>query len=222
MDNDLLLINGNRDLVVVDFRLPAGEYTLGRSSDCELPINDPTISRVHARLVVADSKIQVTDLGSRNGTFLQGKAVQSGVATVGQVLRFGRVIFTVDELGRYLPSTDESQTADFRPGQSLAPTPAPHSHVGALLTPSQLRVLACMLEGMTEKEAGVKLGISRHTVHNHIRDIYQLLGVRSRGELLSKFISADLGSIIGPPPPHQPRSLGNRDTHSELDVHDAD
>ncbi|HEX5656383.1 MAG TPA: FHA domain-containing protein [Polyangiales bacterium] len=41
--------------------------TLGRSSDCQITIDDPLVSRVHAELMVSDTGVKVRDLGSRNG-----------------------------------------------------------------------------------------------------------------------------------------------------------
>lgn len=64
----------------------------------------------------------------------------------------------------------------------------------SLLTPAQLRVMTCILAGHSEKETGRKLGISHHTVHNHIREIYCQMKVQSRAELLSLFIPPNLPS----------------------------
>ncbi|MET0283508.1 MAG: FHA domain-containing protein [Polyangiales bacterium] len=41
--------------------------TLGRSSDCQITIDDPLVSRVHAELTVTENGVKVRDLGSRNG-----------------------------------------------------------------------------------------------------------------------------------------------------------
>jgi predicted component of type VI protein secretion system len=59
-----------------DSRLPLGhgEHLIGRSPKSIVPINDMTISRHHARIVVGDEVI-VVDLGSRNGTYLNGERV---------------------------------------------------------------------------------------------------------------------------------------------------
>ncbi len=50
-------------------------------------------------------------------------------------------------------------------------------------------VLARLLEGDSEKEAGLILKISRHTVHDHVKQIYRRLKVSSRGELLALFVN---------------------------------
>jgi two-component system, cell cycle response regulator len=50
-------------------------FTMGRHATNRLPIDDDSISRFHARFVCEDGKYWVEDLGSRNGTFLQGKRI---------------------------------------------------------------------------------------------------------------------------------------------------
>ena len=50
-------------------------FTMGRHATNQLPIDDDSISRFHARFVCEDGKYFVEDLGSRNGSFLQGKRI---------------------------------------------------------------------------------------------------------------------------------------------------
>jgi pSer/pThr/pTyr-binding forkhead associated (FHA) protein len=69
-----------------------GENFLGRSPQCEIEIDEPSISRRHAVLTIKADKVFVKDLGSRNHTFV-GK--QTAVAEIeiqpGTPLRFGNV-----------------------------------------------------------------------------------------------------------------------------------
>lgn len=50
-------------------------FTMGRHASNKLSIDDDSISRAHARFVLEDGKYYVEDLGSRNGTFIQGKRI---------------------------------------------------------------------------------------------------------------------------------------------------
>jgi S-DNA-T family DNA segregation ATPase FtsK/SpoIIIE len=55
--------------------LPAGETVIGRSTDCGLVLRDPRISRRHAAVTVDAAGVHVRDLGSTNGTRLDGVGV---------------------------------------------------------------------------------------------------------------------------------------------------
>jgi pSer/pThr/pTyr-binding forkhead associated (FHA) protein len=48
---------------------------IGRSADADLPLADPEASRRHARLALVRGVVYLADLGSSNGTFLNGKAL---------------------------------------------------------------------------------------------------------------------------------------------------
>lgn len=51
---------------------------VGRSPECTMRLDESGISRMHARLLPSEEGVQVEDLGSTNGTFLNGKRVQVG------------------------------------------------------------------------------------------------------------------------------------------------
>jgi adenylate cyclase len=69
---------------------------VGRAPTCDLPVFDPTISRRHAELRSADSSLHVKDLGSSNGTFLNGEKVTEAVAAVDDLVSFGKVGFRLE------------------------------------------------------------------------------------------------------------------------------
>jgi DNA-binding NarL/FixJ family response regulator len=54
------------------------------------------------------------------------------------------------------------------------------------LPPRLAQTLAELQAGSSEKQVSIKLGISRHTVHNYVKALHRRLGVSSRGELLAK------------------------------------
>ncbi|MCS7313728.1 MAG: RDD family protein, partial [Acidobacteria bacterium] len=53
-----------------------GEYTIGRSQQCDVTVDHETVSRQHARLYVEEYRAFIEDLGSSNGTFINGKLTQ--------------------------------------------------------------------------------------------------------------------------------------------------
>jgi DNA-binding CsgD family transcriptional regulator len=50
----------------------------------------------------------------------------------------------------------------------------------------QRDVLICLMNGDSEKQAALRLGLSRHTVHDHVKRLHSRFGVASRGELLAR------------------------------------
>lgn len=57
--------------------LGRGEYLIGRDPECFVSIPSTTVSRRHARLSIGASRASIDDLGSRNGTFVNGQRVTS-------------------------------------------------------------------------------------------------------------------------------------------------
>jgi FHA domain/Domain of unknown function (DUF1707) len=66
-----------------------GHITLGRSSSCQLVFDDDTVSRRHAELVLRDGAWHVVDLGSSNGTYLNGRRVNDAEVRRGDELTLG-------------------------------------------------------------------------------------------------------------------------------------
>jgi serine phosphatase RsbU (regulator of sigma subunit)/pSer/pThr/pTyr-binding forkhead associated (FHA) protein len=58
------------------YKLADGEYIIGRRSDCQIFVPDMRVSRQHARLWQDGDAWQIEDLGSNNGTFVNGVKVQ--------------------------------------------------------------------------------------------------------------------------------------------------
>ncbi len=66
------LIWGDREIA-----LRPGENLLGRDEEAVIWIDDPLVSRRHARIVIDESGALLEDLGSKNGTFVRGKRVEA-------------------------------------------------------------------------------------------------------------------------------------------------
>jgi pSer/pThr/pTyr-binding forkhead associated (FHA) protein len=76
------------------FPLEAERTTIGRSPDCEIFLDDVTVSRKHAVLTRGDDGLQIEDLGSLNGTFLNRKRIDNGVLSDGDELQIGKYRLT--------------------------------------------------------------------------------------------------------------------------------
>ena len=68
---------------------------IGRSSDCDISLAAAHLSRRHAQLQIIDGALYVKDLGSANGTFLNGKQVMEARVKRGDELRFDALSFGV-------------------------------------------------------------------------------------------------------------------------------
>src|SRR5712692_6638874 len=79
-------------------RLSSGESkTLGRSINADVVIDEPSLSRLHARLSVDDGgRLTIEDLGSTNGTFVNGEQRMAGGVAPGDHVRFGFLEYLVD------------------------------------------------------------------------------------------------------------------------------
>jgi hypothetical protein len=78
--------------------LPVGERTrIGRSPDCEIFLDDVTVSRNHAVLVERDGAFYVEDLGSLNGTFVNRHRIDSVRLENGDELQVGKYRLTFVE-----------------------------------------------------------------------------------------------------------------------------
>jgi FHA domain/Domain of unknown function (DUF1707) len=66
-----------------------GQITLGRSSSCQLVFDDDTVSRRHAALIVREGAWHIVDLGSSNGTYVNGRRVLDAEVRPGDELVLG-------------------------------------------------------------------------------------------------------------------------------------
>lgn len=67
-------------LLLQEFDLPPGETLLGRSPECHVTIDDPLVSREHAKILFEGDKVILRDLGSRNGLKVNGNRLVGEVA----------------------------------------------------------------------------------------------------------------------------------------------
>ena len=72
--------------------LSPGVNTIGRDPQSTVCVNDPSVSRTHARITVSDGQAQVEDLQSKNGTLVQGESITGPAVLVdGDEIEFGHV-----------------------------------------------------------------------------------------------------------------------------------
>ena len=107
------------------YSLDAGLTTLGRDGTNTISINDAEVSRHHARMTLQGGKIVLEDLGSTNGTSINGTRISGPhVLKTGEMVSFGEDIVFVFEALSFDPdatvlSSAASQPA--RPAHSMQP-----------------------------------------------------------------------------------------------------
>lgn len=73
------------------YPLAGGQYVFGRDTACSIVLHDAEVSRQHARLTIDGVRVQLEDLGSTNGTYVNYKPVRSTVTLrSGDVIAFGQ------------------------------------------------------------------------------------------------------------------------------------
>lgn len=70
--------------------LGPGSTVVGRGADSDIFLEDVTVSRHHARFTVSDSGLRVEDLGSTNGTYVNGRWADDAVLESGDELIIGK------------------------------------------------------------------------------------------------------------------------------------
>ena len=83
-DCPMLEVNNNQYLLTKD------KTILGRGSGCDIVIDDPGISRKHLEIDITDNGVIARDLGSTNGTYVEGHQVPAATLLDGNTITIGR------------------------------------------------------------------------------------------------------------------------------------
>ena len=120
------------------FILEGDQLTVGRDATNEIVINDAEISRRHARLTFQGGKYVLEDLGSTNGTFVNGQRLAGPrVLKAGEVVQFGEQIMLVFEAttidaGATVVSPRVASAVPSVPRPSTPPPPPPVEYAGSV------------------------------------------------------------------------------------------
>jgi pSer/pThr/pTyr-binding forkhead associated (FHA) protein len=77
--------------------LPGSLKTMGRAPRADFVVDAALVSRVHCRFTLKETnELELEDLGSTNGTFVNGKKVMKATLSDGDKLTIGRVLFVVN------------------------------------------------------------------------------------------------------------------------------
>ena len=87
--------------------------TAGRTSQCEMQLDDPSVSRRHCTFtLLPDGRLQVKDLDSANGTFVNERQVQETTARSGDLVRLGAAVLEVRDTSAITARPDQTIFVD--------------------------------------------------------------------------------------------------------------
>ena len=124
----LIFIGGKFGGRVYEFAVP--KTTVGRGDHNTLTIHDPSVSQTHCEILVYGDEVIVRDLGSRNGTSVDGVCLhnQQRPLKAGQIVKFGSVEARLELPASAGETTDETAIQSYaryrRDQQSNGPKPA--------------------------------------------------------------------------------------------------
>lgn len=109
----------------MEINLPLGEIIIGRGPECYLRVDEPMVSRRHARLRVTPSAVVLEDLGSRNGSRVNGiNATAPVTLNSGDILGVGTQQFTLE---REDDPSPHRPTVNYTPQWNATPAGSPVS-----------------------------------------------------------------------------------------------
>jgi class 3 adenylate cyclase/predicted component of type VI protein secretion system len=128
--------------------LPEGEVTLGRNPVCDIVLSEEQISRQHAKLSVREGALTLEDLGSNNGTFVNGERITRVQTLVGtEVITIGSFQLSISEgeategkrrdpqtpSSNRIPATAAPRTT--RPPSGISSPSGPNPTVSSIVVP---------------------------------------------------------------------------------------
>jgi putative peptide zinc metalloprotease protein len=157
-----LVLSGGERLALVD------ELVIGRSPGSTLQLDDPSVSRTHARISAGDGGARIEDAGSSHGTFVDGTRLTGPVA-----LRDGARIRIGDQelaIERRRNAAEAGRTIVVRPGASLVISAAAAAGVAAPAT--QFGMRPRVRSGYALKRLDADEGARRWVLRDLARDGY--------------------------------------------------
>jgi hypothetical protein len=180
------------------FELEGDVVTVGRGSGVDVALEDPTVSRLHAEIVVRGPHVYISDLGlSTNGTRVNGRPVGRRILAEGDVISLGMARLRIGGLATLDPL--DVDTVELR--RVAAPD----------LTRRELEVLTCLCRPALTQEAFVapatareiadELVVTEAAVKQHLLRLYAKFsipeGINRRARLANEVVRA---GVIRPLP----------------------
>lgn len=165
-----------------------GSFTIGRSSTCDLVVDDPRVSRVHATIVAGLDSAMIQDAGSSNGVLVNERRISGPQPLVdGDQIAIGSALLTVrvKAQGKKPMSRDQTMPAHVVDAvdRALSLQAGADPRI-AELSAREREVLVLVARGHTMREVGEQLGLSPKTVEGYRARVAEKLGLRTRAEMV--------------------------------------
>lgn len=105
----VISINGNE---LHRYSFSDTEILIGRSSECDVLLDNAGVSRTHAKVLRHGDRAQIVDLNSGNGTFLNGQPVNEAFVDSGDTVGIGKFSLTLRVAEEALADADPHPEAD--------------------------------------------------------------------------------------------------------------
>ena len=171
--------------------LSEGEVTIGREASNGIAIVDPSVSRKHCQLSAQDGRFRVRDLDSRNGTLVNGAAIEQRDLQHGDEIAAGdsSFLFLLEDADEDL--TPSAGRVEFEDAQATAETTIIHPRDVVYLQPDRL-VRELPATSHVARNLNALLKISR--IVHAIRDLNDLQGQLL--DLIFEVVPAGRGAIL--------------------------
>jgi len=120
------------------------EIVIGRSSDLDMVLVEEMVSRRHARILLEEGVINIEDLGSTNGTFVNGEKIQKGVLKEGDRILIGtsilKVVPATEAAGREGLEAVAARAARYRTGRPPEEAPRMSGNLEEIPLPDLLQL----------------------------------------------------------------------------------
>jgi hypothetical protein len=111
---------------------PEGELVIGRASELDLVLAEDMVSRKHAKLAARDGTVTITDLGSTNGTFVNGEKVRRADLKLRDRILIGTSILKLIDTAELATTSDERTDVRGMLERLAERAPADHTMSGDL------------------------------------------------------------------------------------------
>jgi DNA-binding NarL/FixJ family response regulator len=164
-----------------------GSFTIGRSSTCDLVIDDPRVSRVHATILAGLDGALIKDAGSQNGVFVNERRISEPRALVdGEQIGIGSALLTVS-VQEQAKKQSRDQTMPQHQVDAVERAFALQAGADPRIAELSVReheVLVLVARGHSMREVGEQLGLSPKTVEGYRTRVAEKLGLKTRADMV--------------------------------------